>query len=43
MDCRTCKYRKGDMEYFYCDIEVTNNVFMLDSNHAECPYHEEEE
>lgn len=43
-DCRTCincYYIDGGQ--VYCEINVPNDVFELDCEHAECPYWEEEE
>ncbi|MEG1087567.1 MAG: hypothetical protein RSD79_05830 [Cetobacterium sp.] len=44
-NCYTCKHKKIESEYgfIYCDIDVPNDVFELDCEHAECPSWEGEE
>lgn len=40
MDCNTCKHRYIENDFIYCKIDVPNDVFELDCEHAECPYYD---
>lgn len=42
-NCYTCKHAYEVGYSLYCKIEVEDNWFMLDCEHAECPSWEGEE